>query len=75
MRSRWSEAGSDEAVQEAGIDREVVYVTNAVKHFKWTPRGTRRLHQKAERAVIRACRPWLDTELQLVRPRLLVRTA
>jgi DNA polymerase len=62
----------DEALQEAGIDREVVYVTNAVKHFKWTPRGKRRLHQKLERAEIQACRPWLDAELQLVRPRLLV---
>ncbi|MDQ6698077.1 MAG: UdgX family uracil-DNA binding protein [Actinomycetota bacterium] len=62
----------DEALRDAGIDREVVYVTNAVKHFKWTPRGKRRLHQKPERAEIVACRPWLDAELRLVQPRLLV---
>ncbi len=62
----------DEALRDAGIDREVVYVTNAVKHFKWTPRGKRRLHQKPERAEILACRPWLDAELRLVQPRVLV---
>ncbi len=62
----------DEALRDAGIDRGLVYVTNAVKHFKWTPRGKRRLHQKPERAEILACRPWLDAELRLVRPRLLV---
>ena len=62
----------DQALHDAGIDREVVYVTNAVKHFKWTPRGKRRLHQKPERAEIQACRPWFDAELDLVRPRLLV---
>lgn len=62
----------DRALADAGTDREVVYVTNAVKHFKWTPRGKRRLHQKPERAEVQACRPWLDAEVRLVRPRLLV---
>src|SRR5438270_9915994 len=49
----------DRALTEAGIDRERVYVTNAVKHFKWTPRGKRRIHQKPNAAEVAACRPWL----------------
>ena len=62
----------DEALAEAGIDRDDAYVTNAVKHFKWTPRGTRRIHQKPNASEIAACRPWVDAELAAVRPRVLV---
>jgi uracil-DNA glycosylase len=62
----------DEALQEAGIDRKEVYVTNAVKHFKWEPRGKRRIHQKPNSREIAACRPWLETELRLVKPNLVV---
>jgi uracil-DNA glycosylase len=62
----------DEALDEAGIDRELAYVTNAVKHFKWTPRGKRRIHQKPNWSEIAACRPWLDAELAVVKPRVLV---
>src|SRR5437870_9725194 len=62
----------DRALEEAGIDRKEVYVTNAVKHFKWEPRGKRRIHQKPNSREIAACRPWLEAELRLVRPRLLV---
>jgi uracil-DNA glycosylase len=62
----------DEALEEAGIDRELAYVTNAVKHFKWTPRGKRRIHQKPNWSEIAACRPWLDAELAVVKPRVLV---
>ncbi len=64
----------DRALDEAGIDRETVYVTNAVKHFKWerTERSTRRIHKKPNDAEIRACRPWLDSEIALVRPRVIV---
>ena len=62
----------DRALEEAGIDRAVVYVTNVVKHFKWEPRGKRRIHKKPNAAEISACRPWLDTEIQLVKPRALV---
>ncbi len=62
----------DEALKEAGIDRSQVYVTNAVKHFKWKPQGKRRLHQKPNAAEITACRPWLDSEISLVAPELLV---
>ncbi len=61
-----------EALEEAGIDRGAVYVTNAVKHFKWKPRGKRRIHDKPNRAESVACRPWLDRELELVRPEVLV---
>jgi DNA polymerase len=57
---------------EAGIDREEVYITNAVKHFKWLPRGKRRLHQKPNSREIAACRPWLVAELQTVQPHVLV---
>jgi DNA polymerase len=62
----------DNALAEAGIDRNLAYVTNAVKHFKWTPRGKRRIHQKPNWAEIAACRPWLDAELEAVQPRVLV---
>ena len=62
----------DRALDEAGIDRRVTYVTNVVKHFKWTPRGKRRIHQKPNAAEIAACRVWLDTELALVQPKVLV---
>jgi uracil-DNA glycosylase len=62
----------DEALAAAGIDRSLAYVTNAVKHFKWTPRGKRRIHQKPSWSEIAACRPWLDAELAVVKPRVLV---
>jgi len=62
----------DRALEEAGIDRNLVYVTNVVKHFKWEPRGKRRIHSKPNGAEIAACRPWLDTEIALVKPRVLV---
>jgi DNA polymerase len=62
----------DRALEEAGIDREKVYVTNAVKHFKFVPRGKIRLHQKPATPEIRACRPWYERELATVRPRLVV---
>jgi uracil-DNA glycosylase len=62
----------DKALEEAGIDRGLVYVTNVVKHFKWEPRGKRRIHAKPNAAEIRACRPWLETEIALVKPRVLV---
>jgi uracil-DNA glycosylase family protein len=62
----------DRALEEAGIDRSQVYVTNAVKHFKWEPRGKRRIHQKPNSREIAACRPWLEAELRLVKPKLLV---
>jgi len=62
----------DRALAEAGIDRARVYVTNVVKHFKWEPRGKRRIHQKPNGAEIAACRPWLETEIALVKPRVLV---
>ena len=62
----------DEALVAAGIDRTRVYITNAVKHFKWKPAGKRRLHQKPNAAEISACRPWLDAEVAVVRPAYLV---
>ena len=62
----------DRALADAGIDRGAVYVTNVVKHFKWEPRGKRRIHKKPNAAEIAACRPWLDTEIQLVKPRAIV---
>ena len=62
----------DRALAEARIDRTRVYVTNVVKHFKWEPRGKRRIHAKPNAREIGACRPWLDTEIALVRPRVLV---
>lgn len=62
----------DEALYAAGIDRTNVFVTNVVKHFKWEPRGKRRLHAKPNSQEIAACRAWLDAELELVRPRVIV---
>jgi uracil-DNA glycosylase len=62
----------DRALADAGIDREQVYVTNVVKHFKWVGRGQRRIHQKPNWSEIAACRPWLDGELAAVEPRVLV---
>ncbi len=62
----------DEALEEAGIDRENVYVTNAVKHFRFTLRGKRRLHVKPSARQITACRPWLQAEIKLVQPQVLV---
>jgi DNA polymerase len=62
----------DRALGEAGLDRRRVYVTNVVKHFKWEPRGKRRIHAKPNSAEIAACRPWLETEIALVKPRVLV---
>lgn len=58
----------DRALEEAGIDRSEAYVTNAVKHFKWRPRGNRRLHQTPRVGEIEACKPWLEAELQAVEP-------
>jgi uracil-DNA glycosylase len=62
----------DDALGAAGIDREKAFVTNVVKHFRWRPSGKRRLHERPTQANIRACRPWLDAELTLVRPDALV---
>ena len=62
----------DEGLAAAGIDRSLAYVTNAVKHFKWEARGKRRIHQKPNAAELAACRPWLDAELEAVRPSVLV---
>ena len=62
----------DACLEEAGIDRSKAYVTNVVKHFKWEPRGKKRIHQKPDSSEIAACRPWLDAELALVRPKVLV---
>jgi len=62
----------DNALEEAGVDRAHVYVTNVVKHFKWEPRGKRRIHAKPNGGEIAACRPWLDAEIALVKPRVLV---
>jgi DNA polymerase len=62
----------DKALQAAGIDRNEVYVTNIVKHFKWEPRGKRRLHKKPNALEISACRPWLDAEIEVARPDVVV---
>ena len=62
----------DRALDDAGIDRARVYVTNAVKHFKWEPRGKVRIHKKPNGKEIAACRPWLDAETVAVRPKLVV---
>jgi DNA polymerase len=62
----------DRAMEEAGIDRTKAYVTNVVKHFKWQARGKRRIHQKPNWAEMTACRPWLDSELALIKPEVLV---
>ncbi|HOL70311.1 MAG TPA: UdgX family uracil-DNA binding protein [Bryobacteraceae bacterium] len=62
----------DKALEEAGIDRGETYVTNVVKHFKWEPRGKRRIHAKPNAQEIAACRPWLDAEIDLVKPEIIV---
>jgi DNA polymerase len=62
----------DKYLEEAGIDRRLVYITNTVKHFKWEPRGKLRIHKKPTAREIRACRPWLEAELETVRPELIV---
>jgi DNA polymerase len=62
----------DRALEDAGIDRDLVYVTNVVKHFKWVPRGKRRIHTKPNASEIGACRPWLEAEIALVQPQILV---
>jgi DNA polymerase len=62
----------DKALAAAGIDRNDVYVTNIVKHFKWEPRGKRRLHKKPNALEISACRPWLDAEIKVVKPEVVV---
>jgi DNA polymerase len=62
----------DKALLEAGVGRQQTYVTNAVKHFKWEPRGKRRIHKKPNSIEIAACRPWLDNEIALVKPEVIV---
>ena len=62
----------EKALDEAGIDRGRVYVTNAVKHFRWTQRGKRRLHEKPNAGQVRACKPWLEAEIEVVRPHVIV---
>lgn len=62
----------DRALEKAGIDRKQAYLTNVVKHFKWEPRGKRRIHKKPNGAEIRACLPWLDVEIELVKPAIVV---
>jgi len=62
----------DKALADAGIPRRDVYVTNAVKHFKWEPRGKRRIHQKPRISEVKACRPWLEAELKAVKPAIVV---
>ena len=62
----------DNALEEAGIDRKQTYVTNVVKHFKWEPRGKRRIHKKPNAQEIAACRPWLEAEIALVKPKVIV---
>src|SRR2546425_6037945 len=62
----------DEALAQAGIDRALVYLTNVVKHFKWEPRGKRRIHKKPNAQEIAACRPWLRAEIALIKPKVIV---
>jgi DNA polymerase len=62
----------DKALADAGISRDDVYVTNAVKHFKWEPRGKRRIHKKPRVSEVKACRPWLEAELRAVKPSVVV---
>ena len=62
----------DNALEEAGIDRKQTYVTNVVKHFKWEPRGKRRIHKKPNSLEIAACRPWLEAEIALIKPDVIV---
>jgi len=62
----------NDALEQAGIDRQRTYVTNVVKHFKWEPRGKRRIHAKPKANEIGACRPWLDAEIAVIHPRIIV---
>jgi DNA polymerase len=62
----------DKALEDAGIPRDDIYVTNAVKHFKWEPRGKRRIHKKPRASEVKACRPWLEAELRAVKPEIVV---
>ena len=62
----------DKALEEIGIDRKLAYVTNVVKHFKWTPKGKRRIHAKPNWSEIAACRPWLEAEIEVVEPKVVV---
>jgi uracil-DNA glycosylase family protein len=62
----------DHALGQAGIERKLVYVTNVVKHFKWEPRGKRRIHKRPNRAEVRACFPWLESEIEVVKPHVIV---
>jgi uracil-DNA glycosylase len=62
----------DAALSEAGIDRQEIYITNAVKHFKWEPRGKRRIHKKPNAMEIAACRPWLNAEIAALQPKVIV---
>jgi DNA polymerase len=62
----------DQALEAAGIDRSLVYVTNVVKHFKWEPRGKRRLHQRPDREEVATCLPWFEAEIAAVQPRVIV---
>ena len=62
----------DRALEQAGIDRSRIYVTNVVKHFKWEPRGKRRIHKKPNAGEIAACRPWLEAELSVIKPRAII---
>jgi len=62
----------DKALEQAGMDRRQIYVTNVVKHFKWEPRGKRRIHAKPNAQEIAACKPWLEAEIALVRPKVVV---
>ena len=59
-------------MEEAGIDRQEIYVTNAVKHFKWEPRGKRRIHKKPNSLEIAACKPWIEAEIEAIRPDVIV---
>jgi DNA polymerase len=62
----------DKALIDAGIDRNTVYVTNAVKHFKWEPRGKRRIHKKPNSMEIAACKPWIEAEIEVLQPHVIV---
>ena len=62
----------DQGLEAAGIDRRQAYVTNVVKHFKWEPRGKRRIHKKPNAAEIQACRPWLESEIRVIKPRAII---
>jgi uracil-DNA glycosylase len=62
----------DKALAELGIDRALIYVTNTVKHFKWVQSGKRRIHQKPNAREIHACRPWLEAELEVIKPKIIV---